>query len=52
MSRFAAAMPAATIAQLKKRGLAFRENLMRDIGLHQVFVRDPNGIMVEMNFRN
>jgi catechol 2,3-dioxygenase-like lactoylglutathione lyase family enzyme len=44
--------PAATIARLKERGLAFRENLIRDIGLHQVFVRDPNGIMVEMNFRN
>ena len=43
---------AATIAKLKGRGLAFRENLIRDTGLHQVFVRDPNGIMVEMNFRN
>jgi len=43
---------AATIARLRRHGLAFRENLIRDIGLHQVFVRDPNGIMVEMNFRN
>jgi catechol 2,3-dioxygenase-like lactoylglutathione lyase family enzyme len=43
---------AATIATLKDRGIAFRENLLSDIGLHQVFVRDPNGIMVEMNFRN
>lgn len=40
-----------TIAKLKQNGLAFRENQIRDIGLHQVFVRDPNGIMVEMNFR-
>lgn len=39
-----------TIARLKRLGIAFRENLIRDIGLHQVFVRDPNGIMVEMNF--
>jgi catechol 2,3-dioxygenase-like lactoylglutathione lyase family enzyme len=44
--------PAATVAKLKQKGLAFRENLIRDIGLHQVFVRDPNGIMVELNFRN
>jgi len=42
----------ATIARLKARGIGFRENQIRDIGLHQVFVRDPNGIMVEMNFRN
>lgn len=42
----------ATIAKLKQHGIAFRESLIRDIGLHQVFVRDPNGVMVEMNFRN
>ena len=42
----------ATIARLEARGIAFRENQVRDIGLHQVFVRDPNGIMVEMNFRD
>jgi len=41
----------ATVAKLKMHGVAFRENLVGDIGLHQVFVRDPNGIMVEMNFR-
>jgi catechol 2,3-dioxygenase-like lactoylglutathione lyase family enzyme len=41
---------AAAIERLTRRGIAFRENLIRDIGLHQVFVRDPNGIMVEMNF--
>ena len=40
-----------TLASLKKHGIAFRENQIRDFGLHQVFVRDPNGIMVEMNFR-
>jgi len=43
---------AAAIARLEAHGIAYRENLLRDIGLHQVFVRDPNGIMVEMNFRN
>ena len=44
--------PGATIARLKKHGIAFRENLIADIRLHQVFVRDPNGVMVEMNFSN
>jgi len=42
---------AATIANLKKHGFVFRESQVPDIGLHQVFVRDPNGIMIEMNFR-
>lgn len=42
----------ATIARLKAKGIAFRESQVRDIGLHQVFVRDPNGVMVEMNFRD
>jgi catechol 2,3-dioxygenase-like lactoylglutathione lyase family enzyme len=41
-----------TLASLRKHGIAFRENQIRDFGLHQVFVRDPNGIMVEMNFRS
>ena len=43
---------AAAVERLKAQGLAFRENQVPDLGLHQVFVRDPNGIMVEMNFRN
>jgi catechol 2,3-dioxygenase-like lactoylglutathione lyase family enzyme len=42
---------AATIARLKGHGIAFRENQVRDLGLHQVFVRDPDGVIVEMNFR-
>lgn len=41
----------AMIARLGARGIPFRENRIADIGLHQLFVRDPNGIMVEMNFR-
>jgi catechol 2,3-dioxygenase-like lactoylglutathione lyase family enzyme len=40
-----------TIAKLKEHGLKFRENQIREISLHQVFVKDPNGIVVEMNFR-
>ena len=42
---------ASTIAKLNANNIAFRENRIAEIGLHQVFVRDPNGIMVEMNFR-
>src|ERR1041385_8960887 len=35
--------PQSTVAALKRHGIAFRENEVRDFGLHQVFVRDPNG---------
>jgi catechol 2,3-dioxygenase-like lactoylglutathione lyase family enzyme len=41
----------ATLANLKKSGVAFRESQFPGTGLHQLFVRDPNGIMVELNFR-
>jgi catechol 2,3-dioxygenase-like lactoylglutathione lyase family enzyme len=42
---------AATIAKLKANNIAYRENEIPDARLHQIFVRDPNGIMIEMNFR-
>jgi catechol 2,3-dioxygenase-like lactoylglutathione lyase family enzyme len=34
----------------KSLGLAFKENVIPDIKLHQLFVADPNGIMLELNF--
>jgi catechol 2,3-dioxygenase-like lactoylglutathione lyase family enzyme len=44
--------PGATIANLKAHNIVYRENETPDGRLHQIFVRDPNGIMIEMNFRN
>jgi len=41
----------AMIVRLKAGNIPFRENRVADINLHQLFVRDPNGILVEMNFR-
>lgn len=41
----------AMIARLKARDIAFGENLVADFGLHQIFVHDPDGVMVELNFR-
>lgn len=41
-----------TIARLKKHNIVFRENKIPGAGLHQIFVRDPNGILIEMNFRS
>lgn len=37
--------------KLKQHGIAYRENVVPGTKLLQLFVRDPNGIMVEMNFR-
>ncbi|MDE2463343.1 MAG: VOC family protein [Alphaproteobacteria bacterium] len=37
--------------RLSARSIAFRETRIDAIGLHQLFVRDPNGIMIEVNFR-
>lgn len=44
--------PQETIARLKQHHIAYRENEIPDARLHQIFVRDPNGIMIEMNFRS
>lgn len=39
-------------ARLTQRGLPFRENAIDDIGMKQLFTRDPNGVPIEINFRN
>ena len=39
-------------ARLVERGLTFSENLLDDIGLKQLFLRDPNGVPLEINFRS
>jgi catechol 2,3-dioxygenase-like lactoylglutathione lyase family enzyme len=39
------------IARLKEAGLAFSENPIPSIGLHQVFVTEANGILLELNFQ-
>ncbi|HEX7081675.1 MAG TPA: VOC family protein [Gammaproteobacteria bacterium] len=40
-----------TVAHLERLGIAARKNLLDDIGLRQLFVRDPSGVKVELNFR-
>jgi catechol 2,3-dioxygenase-like lactoylglutathione lyase family enzyme len=39
------------IARLEGRGLTYRQNHIGGIGLRQVFVQDPNGVTLELNFR-
>ncbi|WP_068073416.1 VOC family protein [Novosphingobium lentum] len=41
---------ASHIARLERAGLAFEQTEVPAIGLQLVFVRDPNGILVELGF--
>ena len=38
------------IALLKKLNISFRERTVPVIGLHQIFLDDPNGIVIELNY--
>lgn len=37
--------------RLREAGLAFHENHVPDFKIRQLFVRDPDGVKVELNFR-
>jgi catechol 2,3-dioxygenase-like lactoylglutathione lyase family enzyme len=39
------------IARLDRLGLEHRENHVQAIDLKQIFVRDPNGVLLELNYR-
>jgi catechol 2,3-dioxygenase-like lactoylglutathione lyase family enzyme len=39
-----------TLERLRAAGMAARERTVPLLGLHQVFVDDPNGVVVELNF--
>ena len=41
---------AQTLDKLKAHGIEGRERTVPLLGLHQVFIDDPNGIVVELNF--
>lgn len=41
---------AETLARLREHGVELRERLVPLLNLHQVFVDDPNGVVVELNF--
>jgi hypothetical protein len=38
------------VARLERLGVQHRRNAVPAIGLRQIFVHDPNGVMVELNF--
>jgi catechol 2,3-dioxygenase-like lactoylglutathione lyase family enzyme len=41
---------AETIAHLEREGVPFKERQVDDQGLYQLFLTDPNGVKVELNF--
>ncbi len=41
-----------TRALLQARAIAFRERPVPGMPLHQIFVRDPDGLLIELNFRH
>jgi catechol 2,3-dioxygenase-like lactoylglutathione lyase family enzyme len=41
---------AKTLAHLRGLGVTFRERMVPLIGLYQVFLDDPNGVVIELNF--
>jgi catechol 2,3-dioxygenase-like lactoylglutathione lyase family enzyme len=41
----------AMLARLHEENLEVRENRIPDFGVHQLFVHDPDGILIELNFR-
>lgn len=38
------------LAHLKARGVTPRERTVPSIGLHQLFLDDPNGVVIELNY--
>lgn len=41
---------AGMLARLRELGVPVRERTVPNIGLHQLFLDDPNGVVVELNF--
>ena len=40
------------LQHLRARNIAFNERMVSDQGLYQLFLFDPNGVKVELNFAN
>lgn len=40
----------AKLVQLRNMNIAFRERAVPMLGLHQVFIDDPNGVVIELNY--
>lgn len=40
----------AALARIRAMGCEYRTNRVESIGLDQIFVKDPNGVLLELNF--
>ena len=38
------------LARLRKKNVAYRERAVPDLGLHQLFLDDPSGVVIELNY--
>ena len=47
---FAATGLAEMLARAEARGLAAQHRKVPDLGLHQLFLHDPNGVKIELNY--
>jgi hypothetical protein len=47
---FAATDVAGMLSHLKKQAVPFRERMVPDLNLHQVFLDDPSGVVIELNY--
>lgn len=47
---FLAEDPAAFVERFRERGIEFRPRHLPESNLYQLFIRDPNGVMIELNF--
>ena len=49
---FAATEPKEFSTRLKKQGIAYRPRYFPEFELFQMFLKDPDGVMIELNFYN
>ena len=47
---FAATDVAGMVSHLKKKAVPFRERAVPNLNLHQVFLDDPSGVVIELNY--
>ena len=38
------------LARLRQKNIPYRERAVPDLGLHQVFLDDPSGVVIELNY--
>ena len=47
---FTATDVAGMVSHLRKKAVPFRERTVPDLNLHQVFLDDPSGVVIELNY--